>query len=80
MGLSDLNKVIILHDAAMEFGILADVIVGVRTIQAGELQPSLATLTEVRAEYLKGVTANRLVVLEAAKMLADRRIIVHDEA
>jgi purine-binding chemotaxis protein CheW len=79
-GLSDLNKVIIVHDARMEFGILADAILGVRTILGGELQPSLPTLTEIGAEYLKGVTRDRLVVLDAGKMLADHRIVVHEEA
>lgn len=79
-GLSDLNKVIIVHGAGMEFGILADAILGVSTISARELQPTLPTLTEIRGEYLKGVTRERLVLLDAGKMLSDRRIIVHEEA
>jgi purine-binding chemotaxis protein CheW len=78
-GLSDLNKVIIVYGPGMEFGILADTILGVRTIRTRELQPTLPTLTEIGAEYLKGVTKDRLVVLDAAKMLADRRIVVHEE-
>src|SRR5271169_685400 len=43
-GISDLNKVIIIHDDTMEFGILADSILGVRNIPLSELQPSLPTL------------------------------------
>lgn len=78
-GLSDLNKLIVLQDGAMEFGILADSIVGVRNILAKELQPSLPTLTDMRADYLRGVTRERLVVLDAGKMLTDKRIIVHEE-
>jgi len=78
-GLTDLNKVIIVHDEAMEFGILADAILGVRLIPLREMQPSLPTLTEVRADYLKGVTAERLVVLDGGALLADRRIVVHEE-
>jgi purine-binding chemotaxis protein CheW len=79
-GLSDLNKVIVLAHGGMEFGVLADAILGVRTISGGELQPPLATGTGIRAEYLKGVTAQRLVVLDAARLLHDRSIIVHEEA
>ncbi len=79
-GLTDLNKVIIMHDEAMEFGILADAILGVRLIPVRELQPSLPTLTEVRADYLKGVTEERLVVLDGGAILSDRRIVVHEEA
>jgi len=79
-GLTDLNRVIIVHDDFMEFGILADAILGVRMIPVRELQPSLPTLTEVRADYLKGVTEERLVVLDGGAILSDRRIVVHDEA
>jgi len=79
-GLSDLNKVLVLHQGGMEFGLLADAIVGVRTLQVRELKPTLPTLTEIRGEYLKGVTKERLVVLDAGKLLGDRRLVVHDEA
>ncbi|HWP60194.1 MAG TPA: chemotaxis protein CheW [Candidatus Acidoferrales bacterium] len=78
-GLTDLNKVIILRDAAMEFGILADSISGVRAIRADEIQPPLATLTGIRAQYLKGVAREGLVVLDAAKILAAKDLIVHEE-
>ena len=79
-GLSDLNRVIIIHDEQMEFGILADEILRVRTVPLDELQPSLPTLTGIREEFLRGVTRERLVVLDAAKLLADKNIIVHEEA
>lgn len=78
-GLTNLNKVIILHSDEMEFGILADVILGTRSIPLKEIQPSLPTLTGIRSEYLRGVTSERLVVLDAAKILSDRKIIVHEE-
>jgi purine-binding chemotaxis protein CheW len=73
-GLTDLNKVIIISDGHMEFGLLADVVSGVRRIPLQEIQPSLPTLTGIRAEYLKGVMADRLVVLDVAKLLADPKI------
>ena len=73
-GLTDLNKVIILRDGKTEFGILADALLSVGHVSLDELQPSLPTLTGVRAEYLKGVTAGRLAVLDAAKLLADPKI------
>lgn len=78
-GLTDLNKIVIIQSNDMEFGILADEIVGVRTILLSELQTSLLTLTEIRAEYLKGVTQDRLVVLDAEKILSDKKIVVDDE-
>jgi purine-binding chemotaxis protein CheW len=78
-GLSDLNKVIVLGGSSMEFGILADHVIGVRTIMVRGLQPSLTTVTGMRADCLKGVTREHLVLLDAGKMLADRRIVVHEE-
>ncbi|MBI3995192.1 MAG: purine-binding chemotaxis protein CheW [Nitrospirae bacterium] len=87
-GLSDLNKVIVLHSdkpapskvEGMEFGVLADGILGVRTIPVDELQPSLPTLTGIREEYLKGVTPERVVILDAEKLLSDPRMIVCQDA
>lgn len=78
-GLTDLNKVVILSDGIMEFGILADAIVNVRNIPLREIQPALPTLTGVREDYLRGVTAERLVILDAAKLLTDSNIVVHEE-
>lgn len=78
-GLTDLNKLIIVRAGDMELGILADGIVGVRSIPLRDIQPSLPTLTGIRAEYLRGVTKERLVVLDGAKILSDQRIVVHDE-
>ena len=78
-GLSDLNRVIILHMDEMEFGILADEIIGVQYILKKEIRPPLPALTGIRAEYLKGVTKEGHVVLDAARILADKKIIVHDE-
>jgi purine-binding chemotaxis protein CheW len=70
-GLTNLDKVIIVTDGCMEFGLLADAVAGVREIAQRGIQPALPTLTGVRADYLKGVTADRLVVLDAGKLLAD---------
>ncbi|MCK9607487.1 MAG: chemotaxis protein CheW [Methylomonas sp.] len=78
-GLTDLNKVIILSDGDLVFGILADTIVDVRHIPLQTIQPSLPTLTGIREDYLKGVTKERLVILDAAKLLADARIVVHED-
>jgi purine-binding chemotaxis protein CheW len=78
-GLTDLNKVILLHDGEMEFGILADAIIGVRSIPLAEIQPPLATLTGVRAEYLQGISRKRTVILDGATLLHDRNLVVNDE-
>ena len=78
-GLSDLNKVIIAHNDKMEVGILADAILGVRRVPLKDIQPTLPPLTDVQEAYLKGVTTERLVILEAEKLLLDKDIIVHEK-
>ena len=78
-GLTDLNQVIVLQSDGMLFGILADAILGTRRISMAEIQPSLPTLTGIREKYLKGVTPERTVVLDAAKLLTDETIIVQEQ-
>jgi purine-binding chemotaxis protein CheW len=78
-GLTDLHRIILVRGNDLELGLLADVVVGVRSIPADSLQPSLPTLTGIRADYLKGVTAERLVVLDLARILADPTLVVHEE-
>lgn len=78
-GLTDLNKAILVQSGRMQLGILADAILGVREIAAEDLQPSLPTLTGIRAEYLLGVTKERLVVLDVCKVLSDSTLVVQEE-
>jgi purine-binding chemotaxis protein CheW len=78
-GLTDLHRIIIVRRHDLEFGLLADVIVGVHSITVESLQTTLPTLTGIRADYLKGVTADALVVLDLTRLMADPKIIVQDE-
>lgn len=78
-GLTDLHRTIIVRGHDLEIGLLADVIIGISGVPAGSLQPSLPTLTGIRADYLKGVTDGRLVVLAVERILSDPKITVHEE-
>jgi purine-binding chemotaxis protein CheW len=78
-GLSDTNHVIMLSSPEMEFGILADALLGVRDVLAGELQGDIPTFTGHRKEYLVGVARDGTVVLDARKILGDPNIIVRDQ-
>ena len=78
-GLGDFNKVIILKSDTMEFGVLADVIVGFRAMPLAGLQQIIPTLTGVREEYLLGITEERLIILDAGKILSDEKIVINEE-
>lgn len=79
IGLSDLNRVIVVGYGDMEFGVLADSIVGMRSLKPQEILPSPDAFTGLREEYLAGVTANRCALLDMRKIMSDPRIVVHEE-
>jgi purine-binding chemotaxis protein CheW len=78
IGLSDLNKVLVLESESMCFGVLADAIVGVHRIPVDWIQPVLPTLTGIREQYLQGVTSDRMIILDASSLLADAEIVVQE--
>lgn len=77
-GLTDLHRIIVVRGHDLELGLLTDTVVGLRQVAIESLQPSLPTLTGIRADYLKGVSDARLVVLDLDRVLSDPKIIVHD--
>ena len=74
-GLTDLNKIIIVESPGVELGILADSVLGLVTVPAAEIQPALPTLTGVREEFLRGVTRQSMVLLDAKKLLSVRGLV-----
>jgi purine-binding chemotaxis protein CheW len=78
-GITDMHMVVIVRENDMEIGILADTVTGTGTILLETIQPSLPTLTGIRAAYLKGVTGDQVVVLDVSKILADPKILVNEE-
>jgi purine-binding chemotaxis protein CheW len=78
-GLTDLSKTILISDGEMEFGLLADTVLGLRHILLRDLQATLPTLTGARTEFLKGVTPARVAVLDSARLLSDQRMLVDEK-
>lgn len=70
-GISELNRLVILGSARPELAVLADSVVGLRSLLVAALRPGLATLTGVREQFLLGVTADMVAVLDGARLLAD---------
>jgi purine-binding chemotaxis protein CheW len=78
-GLGELNRVIILCDDQMEFGILADVVFGTQKIDMEDIQAVPFSVSGIGEKYLKGVTKERLIVLNAERLLTDKSIVVSEE-
>ena len=79
-GLGELNKVIIIRNERMEFGILADIINGIRSVSHDAVQSSPVSKSEIGTDYLKGVINDHTIILDADKILKDENIIIHQEA
>jgi len=69
-----LDKVIIIHAEEMEVGLLADTIVGVRAISTTAIHPPLLTLVESQRRYIRGITNDGTLILDAALLLTDSRL------
>ena len=78
-GIGELNKVIILQDGEMEFGILADEIHGVKKIMRNEIISPLATMSGRRAEFSIGILRDGCVLIDAGRLLTDERVIVCEQ-
>lgn len=77
-GLGDLNKMVVLHLGKMTFAILADEIVGTRKLDETRLERALPTHSRIRTDYLRGVSAEGIMVLDGEKLLSDPAIVVHE--
>jgi purine-binding chemotaxis protein CheW len=78
-GIGDFHSVIFVKGGDFVLGLLADIVIGVRTLTTHSLVDHLPTLSGIRGEYIKGITAERLVVLDFGRILADPKLIVADE-
>ncbi|MEX2117317.1 MAG: chemotaxis protein CheW [Bacteroidota bacterium] len=79
-GLGELNKVIIMSNERMEFGILADGVEGTVSVAREEIMAVPPSVRGIGEKYLKGVTKEHIVLLDAESILNDGTIIVNDEA
>ena len=78
-GIGELNKVLIVHDDVMEFGVLADEVIGTKQIFLDEILPVPSAITSIGEGYLKGVTRDRLIIFSAETLLTDKSIVVNEQ-
>lgn len=79
VGLTDATRAIVLRHGALEFAVVADAVLATATLQPADLEPAPPTLAGLGADCVRGVTAQRVIVLDAAGILADPRLIVNDQ-
>lgn len=78
-GIGELNKVIIIENEKMEFGILADVINGTASINTNTIQNKLNNSSEMANAFLQGITRDHIIIFDANKILNYKDIIIKQE-
>lgn len=75
-GITDLNRILVLSNDIMEFGVLADELIGATMIASDNLQTSMPLASNILSKYLKGITTEGLIVLDGEKILSDERMLI----
>jgi purine-binding chemotaxis protein CheW len=75
-GLTDLTRVVVLGGDRAEFGVLADAVAEVATLRPDQVLEAPAAVAGVAREYLRGVTADALLVLAGPALLQDSRLLI----
>lgn len=75
-GLTDLNRVIVLTDETVTFGILADYITDIYIRPTDPFTPVEPGTTPIEQRYLLGVIDGTVIVLDAAAILADPGMVI----
>jgi len=73
---SEHARIIVLYADGVRLGVMADSIVGVRSVATDQIQASPLTLTGLRAELTRGVNGDQLAILDAAAIISDERLVV----
>ncbi len=74
-----LEKILILKDEEMTFGISADNVYGVKKVSMENSQTRLPNLNDIREKYLRAVTKDLTIILDGKKILNDEKIIIDDK-
>ena len=73
---TDHTRVMVLGHERVEFGLLADSVQEVTLLRLDEIRESPASVLGAAREYLRGVTAETLLVLDGAILLNDPRLYI----
>jgi purine-binding chemotaxis protein CheW len=78
-GLTNATRAVILHDEGKELAVVVDVVFGVSTVATRHLAPPPPVLSGLGLQFLRGVTADQVAVLDAASILSHPDMIVNEQ-
>lgn len=74
------QAIIILHNHNRdELAVSIDEIITMRSIALTEIQPALSAANSIRVDYIRGITNDPLVIIDAPRILTDQRLVVDEE-
>lgn len=73
------KKVIVIKVNEIEVGIAVDGILGCKEIYVSEIQKNILTITDFNAEYFKGITKGRSILLDIKNVMMDEKMIVNEK-
>jgi len=77
--ITDGHRVIIVGNELMELGIVSDAVLGEKKVPMEVIQSDTSALMGLREGYVRGVTTDRLIIINIERMLSDESIVVHQE-
>ena len=69
-------RIIVLGDERAEFGVLADVVTEVVRLRSDAVLEAPGSVAGIARAFLRGVTADALIVLDGAILLKDQRLFI----
>lgn len=75
----DSAKIAVLFTSDVEVAVVIDNVIGIRTFSSRDLVNDSSLPQTEGIEYVSGVTRDRIVILDAEKLLAADRMIVNEE-
>lgn len=78
-GISELNKVIVIRWNQLEFGILADSVIGVRNVAKNAILAAPSSIAGLEAEKITGITSDGLIILNPEAIFSNKQLIVNQK-
>lgn len=74
------NRLMILINEEMSFGLFVDRVMHLQSIPTQELRPHMKSFNSLKNNLLKGITKEMLIVLDGDKILKENRLIVNQKS
>ena len=76
--LTNATRAIVVKDARMEFGILADTIIDVRQVPLSAIHPMPSVAPGIAGGFMRGITPDHITILDARRILEHRGLVVDE--